>query len=96
MLLLVSYLTSQAVRSFYKRSFPIDLCHSTAMLSLRRIKNFVFARPGKLALNSRLAEACRAKTKLFIPLRLNTATRDKGLQPILYEINVMVYFKPGE
>ena len=32
-----------------------------------------------LVLNSRLGEACRAKTKLFIPLRLNMGPRDKGL-----------------
>ena len=32
----------------------------------------------RLALNSRLAEACRAKTKLFILLILNMAPRDKG------------------
>ena len=32
-----------------------------------------------LALNSRLGEACRAKTKLFILTRLNMTPRDKGL-----------------
>ena len=32
-----------------------------------------------LALNSRLSEVCRTKTKLFILLRLNMAPRDKGL-----------------
>ena len=31
-----------------------------------------------LALNSRLAEGCRAKTKLFIPSRFNMATEDQG------------------
>ena len=32
-----------------------------------------------LTLNLRLGEACCTKTKLFIPLRLNTALHDKGL-----------------
>ena len=48
------------------------------MLGLRRIKNFFFGTVS-LALNLRLGEACRAKTKLFILLRLNMAPRDKGL-----------------
>ena len=52
----------------------IDLCHSAAMLSLKLC--FYTA---SLALNSRLrlGEACRAKAKLFISLRLNMAPHEK-------------------
>ena len=49
---------------------PIDLYHTAVMLSLRRIKSLVFC-TASLALNSRLGEACRAETKLYIPLRLD-------------------------
>ena len=50
----------------------IDLYQKVAMLSLGGNKKLSFYTVS-LALNSRLAEACRAKTKLFIPSRLNTA-----------------------
>ena len=44
-----------------------------AMLSLMKFYTM------KLTLNLRLGKACRARPKLFIPLRLNMALRDKGL-----------------
>ena len=50
----------------------IDPYHSAAMLSLRRIKKLCFCTVS-LTLNSRLVEACCAKTKFFIPPRLNMA-----------------------
>ena len=61
----------------------IDLCHSAATLSLGRIKSFVFER-ASLVLNSSLGEACHAKTKLFIPVRLNMVPHDKGLCPQVF------------
>ena len=54
---------SKTVKRVHLNCKGIDLYHTAAMLSLRRIKSFVFA---SLALNSRLREACRAKTRLFI------------------------------
>ena len=56
-------------------SFPnLDLSHSAAMLSLRRIKTFVFARQASpiLEFNAMLNHV---KTKLFILLRLNMAAK---------------------
>ena len=49
-----------------------------AMLSLRRIKSFVFAwlRSPQMRIQ---CEASLAKTKLFILRRLNMALHDKGL-----------------
>ena len=49
----------------------IDLCHSVAMLSLRRIKRFVFVQTQ--------CEASSAKTKLFIPRDSTWLLSDKGL-----------------
>ena len=53
-------------------SKTICLYHSAAMLSLEENKKLCFC-TASLALNSRLAEACRAKTKLSISPRLNMA-----------------------
>ena len=58
----------------------IDLCHSVAMLSLRRIKKFCFC-TASLAQARIQCEASRAKRQLFILLRLDMAARDNGLLP---------------
>ena len=53
----------------------IDPYSSAAMLNLRRIKAlFLHGKPStEFARLAKATQACRAKTKLFIPLRLNMA-----------------------
>ena len=69
---LISSYLHQIMAPFLNAYRQIDLYHTEAMLSLEENKT-LFVCTASLALNSRLAEACRAKTKLFIPPRLNVA-----------------------
>ena len=60
------------VSLFLSSPNDIDLSHSAVMLSLRRIKRLVFTRLASPTIVT--CEASRAKTKLFILLRLDMTT----------------------